>query len=87
MTPGGLFAPLLVLGGQLGLSLPSFSARISGLNIQPEGFAVVGMAAFYGVMRARLTGIVLVTEMTAVSHAADDARPPVPPRCWSRRCC
>ena len=36
------------------------------LNIQPEGFAVVGMAAFFtGVVRAPLTGIVLVTEMTA----------------------
>jgi CIC family chloride channel protein len=36
------------------------------LNIQPEGFAVVGMAAFFtGVVRAPLTGIVLVVEMTA----------------------
>ena len=36
------------------------------LDIQPEGFAVVGMAAFFtGVVRAPLTGIVLVTEMTA----------------------
>ena len=37
-----------------------------GLGIQPAGFAVVGMAAFFaGVVRAPLTGIVLVTEMTA----------------------
>ena len=37
-----------------------------GLDIQPVGFAVVGMAAFFaGVVRAPLTGIVLVTEMTA----------------------
>jgi H+/Cl- antiporter ClcA len=35
------------------------------LDIQPGGFAVVGMAAFFtGVVRAPLTGIVLVTEMT-----------------------
>jgi chloride channel protein, CIC family len=35
------------------------------LGIQPEGFAVVGMAAFFtGVVRAPLTGIVLVIEMT-----------------------
>src|SRR5262245_64395188 len=34
--------------------------------IQTEGFAVVGMAAFFtGVVRAPLTGIVLVTKMTA----------------------
>lgn len=65
-TPGGLFAPLLVLGAQLGL----FFGRLCqfafpNLNIQAEGFAVVGMAAFFaGVVRAPLTGIVLVTEMT-----------------------
>ena len=65
-TPGGLFAPLLVLGAQLGLffGLACHSA-FSGLFIQPEAFAVVGMAAFFaGVVRAPLTGIVLVTEMT-----------------------
>jgi CIC family chloride channel protein len=65
-TPGGLFAPLLVLGAQLGL-LFGFLCRFvfSGLNIQPQALAVVGMAAFFsGVVRAPLTGIVLVTEMT-----------------------
>jgi CIC family chloride channel protein len=36
------------------------------LDVQPQGFAVVGMAAFFtGIVRAPLTGIVLVTEMTA----------------------
>jgi CIC family chloride channel protein len=66
-TPGGLFAPLLVLGAQLGLSF----GIICGLafpasHIQPEGFAIVGMAAlFTGIVRAPLTGLVLVTEMTA----------------------
>jgi CIC family chloride channel protein len=36
------------------------------LDIAPEGFAVVGMAAFFaGVVRAPLTGITLVVEMTA----------------------
>ena len=41
----------------------------------PVGFAVVGMAAFFtGVVRAPLTGIVLVSEMTGnVAHAAADA--------------
>ena len=35
-------------------------------HIQPEGFAIVGMAAlFTGIVRAPLTGLVLVTEMTA----------------------
>ena len=67
MTPGGLFAPLLVLGAQLGLFFGLLSRLVfPDLDIQPEGFAVVGMAAFFtGVVRAPLTGIVLVTEMTA----------------------
>jgi chloride channel protein, CIC family len=67
MTPGGLFAPLLVLGAQLGLAFGLLChLAFPDLIIQPEGFAVVGMAAFFtGVVRAPLTGIVLVTEMTA----------------------
>ena len=37
-----------------------------GLGIEPEAFAVVGMAAFFtGVVQSPVTGIVLVTEMTA----------------------
>jgi CIC family chloride channel protein len=66
-TPGGLFAPMLVLGAQLGLFFGQLCQMVfPDLNIQPEGFAVVGMAAFFvGVVRAPLTGIVLVVEMTA----------------------
>jgi chloride channel protein, CIC family len=66
-TPGGLFAPMLALGAQLGLFLGLLCRlALPDLDIQAEGFAVVGMAAFFtGVVRAPLTGIVLVTEMTA----------------------
>ena len=66
-TPGGLFAPLLVLGAQLGLLCGALcQAAFPGLGIEPEAFAVVGMAAFFtGVVQAPVTGIVLVTEMTA----------------------
>ena len=66
-TPGGLFAPMLVLGAQIGL-LFGILCRLAfpDLDIQPQAFAVVGMAAFFtGVVRAPLTGIVLVVEMTA----------------------
>ena len=68
-TPGGLFLPLLVLGAQLGLFFGLISRlAFPDLNIQPEGFAVVGMAAFFtGVVRAPLTGIVLVTETGSVT--------------------
>jgi chloride channel protein, CIC family len=66
-TPGGLFAPMLVLGAQIGLMFGILcQMAFPDLNIQPVGFAVVGMAAFFtGVVRAPLTGIVLVAEMTA----------------------
>jgi chloride channel protein, CIC family len=65
-TPGGLFAPMLVLGAQLGLVFGLLCRTLSSdFSIKPEAFAVVGMAAFFcGVVRAPLTGIVLVTEMT-----------------------
>jgi len=66
-APGGLFAPLLVLGAQFGL-LFGMIARMAFPNtdIVPEACAVVGMAAlFTAIVRAPLTGIVLVIEMTA----------------------
>jgi chloride channel protein, CIC family len=66
-TPGGLFAPILVLGAQLGLMFGVVCRFVfPDTHIQPEGFAVVGMAAFFtGVVRAPITGIVLVLEMTS----------------------
>ena len=66
-TPGGLFAPLLVLGAQIGLFCGALCrAAFPDLGIEPEAFAVVGMAAFFtGVVQAPVTGIVLVIEMTA----------------------
>jgi CIC family chloride channel protein len=65
-APGGLFAPLLVLGAQSGLLFgAACQFAFPALDVQPEGFAVVGLAAFFtGVVRAPLTGIVLVTEIT-----------------------
>src|SRR5260370_28644521 len=61
---------MLVLGAQLGLFFGQLCQLVfPDLHIQPEGFAVVGMAAFFtGVVRAPLTGIVLVVEMTASVH-------------------
>jgi CIC family chloride channel protein len=66
-TPGGLFAPMLVLGAQLGL-LFGVACRLvlPDLGTPPVAFAVVGMAAFFtGVVRAPVTGIVLIIELTA----------------------
>jgi CIC family chloride channel protein len=66
-TPGGLFAPMLVLGAQFGFLFGTLCHRaFPELGVRPEAFAVVGMAAFFtGVVRAPVTGIVLVIEMTA----------------------
>jgi chloride channel protein, CIC family len=65
-TPGGLFAPMLVLGSQSGLFFGTLCNHwFPSMAPQPTAFAVVGMAAFFtAVVRAPVTGIVLVTEMT-----------------------
>jgi CIC family chloride channel protein len=58
---------MLVLGAQLGL-LFGLCCRLTfpELGVQPVAFAVVGLAAFFtGVVRAPVTGVVLVMEMTA----------------------
>jgi CIC family chloride channel protein len=65
-TPGGIFAPMLVLGAQLGVMV-HWAAGSVGLSpaAQPLALAVVGMSAFFtAVVRAPLTGIVLVAELT-----------------------
>jgi CIC family chloride channel protein len=66
-TPGGLFAPLLVLGAQSGFLFQSVLAPwFPELAPSITAAAVVGMAAFFtAVVRAPLTGIILVIEMTA----------------------
>lgn len=67
-TPGGLFAPMLALGAQSGvLFVAVCRLALPGLDLgQQEGFVIVGMAAFFtGAVRAPLTGMVLVSEMTA----------------------
>jgi chloride channel protein, CIC family len=65
-TPGGLFAPMLVLGAQSGWLFASLMDRVfPAMALDPQAFAVVGMAAFFaGVVRAPLTGIALIIEMT-----------------------
>jgi CIC family chloride channel protein len=66
-TPGGLFAPMLVLGAQGGLLFADLCGGwLADVAAPPTIFAVVGMAAFFtAVVRAPVTGIVLVIEMTA----------------------
>jgi chloride channel protein, CIC family len=65
-APGGIFAPLLVLGALLGLAVGEVTQLVMPEAItNPEAFAVVGMGAYFAaIVRAPLTGIVLIVEMT-----------------------
>jgi chloride channel protein, CIC family len=70
-TPGGLFAPLLLVGSTLGLLFAGSANWLlpENLHLAVGAFAVVGMAAFFtAVVRAPFTGIVLIAEMTATTH-------------------
>ncbi len=65
-APGGIFAPLLVLGALIGLAIGQiFHYLLPGVVPIPAVFAVVGMAAYFAaIVRAPLTGIMLIVEMT-----------------------
>jgi CIC family chloride channel protein len=65
-TPGGLFAPMLVLGSQSGLLFGTVVCHwIPSSGTNPTEYAVVGMAALFTAMvRAPITGIVLAIELT-----------------------
>jgi CIC family chloride channel protein len=65
-APGGIFAPLLVLGALLGLAIGEVAHALAPTVLpQPAIVAVVGMAAYFtAIVRAPLTGIVLILEMT-----------------------
>ena len=65
-APGGIFAPLLVLGALIGLAIGQISHNLAPAIVPiPAVFAVVGMAAYFSaIVRAPLTGIMLIVEMT-----------------------
>jgi CIC family chloride channel protein len=65
-APGGIFAPLLVLGALIGLAIGQIANGIAPDIVPiPAVFAVVGMAAYFtAIVRAPLTGIMLIVEMT-----------------------
>ncbi len=67
---GGVFAPSLALGAALG-GLYGYAMRslFPALDIQPSAFALVGMAAVLaGAVRAPITAIMLLFEMTSDYH-------------------
>lgn len=69
-APGGIFFPLLILGAYLGAI---YGNVVINLFSVPEAwltqFIILGMAGlFAGIVRAPITGIVLITEMTGNMH-------------------
>ena len=65
-TPGGLFAPMLVLGTDIGLIVGLVGAYISPEHApEAAGLALIGMAAFFtATVRAPVTGLILASELT-----------------------
>jgi chloride channel protein, CIC family len=65
-VPGGIFAPLLVLGALIGLAVGQVARMaVPSVSVSSAVFAVVGMAAYFtAIVRAPLTGVVLIIEMT-----------------------
>ncbi|WP_242513317.1 H(+)/Cl(-) exchange transporter ClcA [Halochromatium salexigens] len=70
--PGGIFAPMLALGTLCGAAFAHLVSRvIPALAQAPEVFAVAAMGAlFAATVRAPLTGIILVIELTGAQALA-----------------
>ena len=65
-TPGGLFAPMLVLGSQAGLIVGLVAVHLTPHAVPSlPACALIGMAAFFTAsVHAPVTGLILATEMT-----------------------
>jgi CIC family chloride channel protein len=63
---GGIFAPALFIGGMLGGAVGTLDATLLHHEGEPIGaFALVGMgAAFSGIIRAPMTSVLIIVEMT-----------------------
>jgi chloride channel protein, CIC family len=63
---GGIFAPALFIGGMLGGAVGTLDATLLHHPEEPIGaFALVGMgAAFSGIIRAPMTSVLIIVEMT-----------------------
>jgi CIC family chloride channel protein len=66
-APGGIFAPMLLMGAVLGALVGQIGGwLVPAWRGDTAAFSVLGMAAFFASsVRAPLTGIVLILEMTA----------------------
>ena len=65
-APGGIFAPLLLLGALLGAAFFQFVAYVQPGEFDLGIFLVLGMGGmFAAIVRSPLTGIILILEMTS----------------------
>jgi H+/Cl- antiporter ClcA len=65
-TPGGIFFPLLILGGTIGAVFGQFSIYYLGCDQSLfYNFIIIAMAGYFtAIVRAPITGVVLIMEMT-----------------------
>lgn len=65
-APGGIFFPLLVLGGFIGGAFATVGVDFFGLDMMYiNNFVLLAMAGYFSaIVRAPLTGIILIYEMT-----------------------
>jgi chloride channel protein, CIC family len=68
-APGGLFAPLLLVGAAAGAAFAGLvNAVAPAAHLSTVAFGIVGMSTFFAaVVRAPLTGVLLIMEMTATT--------------------
>ena len=70
-APGGIFFPLLIIGGTIGAIFGYVLINYFGINeIFFTNFIILSMAGYFtAIVRAPITGIILITEMTgSFSH-------------------
>lgn len=65
-APGGIFLPMLVIGGMLGVVYCKAVNGLSGAGLSEGGFLILAMAGYFTAsVRSPITGIILITEMTS----------------------
>ena len=61
---GGVFAPALFMGAMLGGAFGKGMQSIFGYSVEPVGFIMVGMAAFFaGIGNVPIAAIIMTSEM------------------------
>ncbi len=65
-APGGIFFPLLVIGAYIGQAFAFFAVSVFGASPElANNFIILAMAGYFAaIVRAPITGIVLIAEMT-----------------------